>query len=82
MDKLEGFYAPLQSLIPSLIKDSTKLYLGLVHANDLEGTKQRIQAASAIVDDFGIATECGLGRTPTEDITGVLNIMREVSQNI
>ena len=69
-------------MIPSLKKDSTKLYLGLVHANGLEVTKQRTQAASVVVDDFGIATECGLGRTPAEDINGVLDIMREAFQNI
>lgn len=57
MDELRGFYGPLKAFIPSLGKDSTKLYLGLVHANDLEG--QRIEAASAVVDGFGIATECG-----------------------
>lgn len=82
MDKLDSFYAPLKALTISLEKDSTKLYLGLVHANDLEGTKQRIEAALAVVDNFGIATECGLGRTAAEDITGILDIMREVSQTI
>jgi hypothetical protein len=44
----------------------TELYLGLVHASDgVEGTVRRMRTASRYVRDFGIATECGIGRART-----------------
>jgi hypothetical protein len=47
------------------LKPGTKLYLGLINLSDgLEGAKSRIKLASAVVDDFGIAMFCGLGRPP------------------
>jgi hypothetical protein len=59
--------------------DETKLYLGLVHANDEEGSRKRIEAALSFVKGFGVATECGLGRTPVEELDSILSISREVS---
>ena len=57
---------------------STKLYLGLVHANDEEGTKRRIRAAKEVLKDtgisWGVATECGMGRTPREELDSILEI--------
>ncbi|KAI0376104.1 hypothetical protein F5Y04DRAFT_267190 [Hypomontagnella monticulosa] len=63
--------------------DSAKppyIYLGVVHANDEAGTKKRIEAAQANVPfSFGVATECGLGRTPPEQVDSILQICKEVS---
>ncbi|KAI0405665.1 hypothetical protein F4802DRAFT_166057 [Xylaria palmicola] len=63
--------------------DSSKppyIYLGVVHANDEAGTKKRIETARATVPfHFGVATECGLGRTPPEEIDSVLRICKEVT---
>jgi hypothetical protein len=60
----DDFFAPLRDLrLPS----GTDLYLGLVHAADgVEGTRRRMATASRYVQDFGIASECGIsrGRTP------------------
>lgn len=43
---------------------STELYLGLVHHEDgLEGARRRIAAAQRSVPSFGVAAECGTGRT-------------------
>ncbi|KAI1383850.1 uncharacterized protein F4822DRAFT_417834 [Hypoxylon trugodes] len=56
------------------------IYLGVVHANDEAGTKKRIETAQATVQfPFGIATECGLGRTPPEEIGSIFQICREVT---
>jgi hypothetical protein len=56
----EAFYAPLQDL---QLGPTTELYLGLVHAQDgVGGTRQRIEAARKYVQDFGIASECGISR--------------------
>jgi hypothetical protein len=60
-----AYFAPLKELMRS----STELYLGLVHGADgASGTSKRIQAASEFVSDFGIATECGIGRARTPEL--------------
>ncbi|KAI0180858.1 hypothetical protein GGR52DRAFT_521906 [Hypoxylon sp. FL1284] len=76
------YFAPLKSLRldNSAGSESPRVYLGLVHASDEEGTRKRIETAQASVPfPFGVATECGLGRTPPEEIESVLGICREVS---
>ncbi|KAI1153017.1 hypothetical protein F4825DRAFT_281507 [Nemania diffusa] len=77
-----AYYQALAAL--RLANDSgsepTRLYLGLVHAGDEAGTKERIDVAKACVPiPFGVATECGLGRTPPEEIDSILRICREVT---
>lgn len=58
--KDDAFFAPLQDL---RLAPETELYLGVVHAVDgADGTRNRIACASKYVDDFGIATECGIAR--------------------
>ncbi|KAL5340433.1 hypothetical protein BJX70DRAFT_108085 [Aspergillus crustosus] len=57
----------------------TKLYLGLVHANDEDGTRERVQAALSVVKRFGVATECGLGRTPVAELDSIFSISRDVT---
>ena len=57
-----------------------RLYLGLVHANDEDGTLERIRAASSIYGrPFGVATECGMGRTSQSDFDSVLQILMAVT---
>ncbi|KAJ5367888.1 uncharacterized protein N7496_007648 [Penicillium cataractarum] len=76
----KGYFEPLRKLILGVgTLAETKLYLGLVHANDEEGTRRRIEAALSTVRGFGVATECGLGRTPTNELDSILSISREVS---
>lgn len=53
---------------------STKLYIGLVHPNDEEGTKRRIAKAKEVVSDFGVATECGMGRYTSDELQSLLQI--------
>ncbi|KAL1983156.1 hypothetical protein VTN96DRAFT_406 [Rasamsonia emersonii] len=72
-----GYFEPLRGLD---IGDQAQLYLGLVHAGDEEGTKRRIRTAQAVVSrGFGVATECGLGRMPWDEVESVLRILREVT---
>jgi hypothetical protein len=66
----EAFFEPLRNLELG----GTELYLGLVHGLDEEGTLRRIQAASTVVKDFGVSTECGLGRAPKERVPSILDI--------
>lgn len=57
------------------------LYLGLVHSNDEEGTEEKVRIAQEVYKrPFGVATECGLGRTPKEELESVLQICKSVSK--
>ena len=68
----EAYFAPLRNLH---LHPETKLYLGLVHNSDgVEGANRRIVAARQIVADFGVATECGMGRRPAETIPDLLRL--------
>ena len=69
----DAYFAPLEELkLPS----ETQLYLGLVHHTDgLEGGKRRMAAATRYAPEFGVATECGLGRRPPETIPDVMKLM-------
>ncbi|KAI9696299.1 MAG: hypothetical protein M1820_008222 [Bogoriella megaspora] len=70
------YFAPLNKLNLG----SSRVYLGLVHANDEDGTRNRISVARAACSHaFGVATECGLGRTPKEEIESILTICRNVT---
>jgi hypothetical protein len=69
----DAFFAPLRGLK----RDSgTELYLGLVHAADgVDGTARRMAVASRYVDDYGIATECGIARGRRPDlVTDILRV--------
>ncbi|KAL9109985.1 MAG: hypothetical protein Q9227_005508 [Pyrenula ochraceoflavens] len=74
----EAFFSPLNKLD---IADCTTLFLGLVHAHDKLGTRDRIVAANRALEgrSFGVATECGLGRTPVDDLGSIFKISREVT---
>jgi hypothetical protein len=54
----------------------TVLYLGLIHHGDGEGDRARIAAARAVVPAFGVASECGWGRTDPARVPGLLDSHR------
>ncbi|KAJ5263156.1 hypothetical protein N7478_010761 [Penicillium angulare] len=74
-----AYFEPLKRLKAG---DRTKLYLGLVHPNDEEGTFRRLQAARKVIPgrDFGVSTECGMGRTPKEELTSILQISQGLTE--
>jgi hypothetical protein len=75
-DADDGYYKPLKNLQLG----DTKLYLGLVHSQDEIGTKKRLEAAQAVYPDIaGVGTECGLGRTPRDEIDSILEICASVT---
>ncbi|KAI5465126.1 hypothetical protein BGZ63DRAFT_350836 [Mariannaea sp. PMI_226] len=77
MDNLDNFFKPLSNLRDHLALDKTTLYLGLVHPYDLKGTQERVMAAEKVVDEFGIATECGWGRISSQnEIESIMHICR------
>ncbi len=74
----EGYFEPLADLE---LAPETDFYLGLVHATDgVDGAHRRIGAAGAFVQEFGVATECGLGRRPSDTVPGLLALHRDVSR--
>ena len=73
----DAYFAPLQHLE---LHPETELCLGLVHFTDgVEGTRRRIAAAQKVVADFGVATECGMGRRNAATIPELLRIHSEVA---
>ena len=76
----DPYFEPLRNLrLPS----TTDLYLGLVHYTDKEeGARSRIETASRFVPSFGVATECGLGRRPSETIPELFRIHAKVSEKL
>lgn len=73
-DDLE-YFAPLKDLKIG----KARLYLGLVHVNDEEGTKRRIATAQSVMSNFGVATECGLGRFSVSEMYNLLGISNNVT---
>lgn len=72
-----AYFEPLKNL---QLHPETELYLGLVHFTDgVEGTRKRIKTALRVIPNFGVATECGLGRRPAETVPALLQIHREVA---
>lgn len=74
----EAYFEPLHRLALSL--GSTSLFLGLVHAGDEEGTRERMRTAEKFVEQFGVATECGMGRTPPLELDSILEISARVTE--
>jgi hypothetical protein len=64
-----AYFAPLGGL--SLPAETT-LYLGLIHHADHHGDRARIDAAGKVVSRFGVATECGWGRTDPARVPALL----------
>ena len=61
----EDYFRPLAGL---KLDPGTELYLGCVHGDGVEATRERIEAASKYAPAFGIATECGMGRCKTPEV--------------
>lgn len=63
------------------LEPTTEVYLGLVHAEDgAKGARARAALAREFLPDFGLSTECGLGRHSAEQLTAVLEAWRELSE--
>ena len=49
-----------------------RVYLGAIHS--MATLQERLDAARKFLPDFGLAAYCGFGRTPVEQIPGILRI--------
>lgn len=72
-----AYFAPLADIA---VPADTELYLGLVHREDgAEGARARIAAAQTAVGTFGVATECGIARSPEGTFPELLETHKVVS---
>lgn len=75
-----AYFEPLQGLA---LKPETALSLGLLHKEDgLAGARRRSAAARAVVTDWAVATECGMGREPSESIPGLLDLHAQACREL
>ena len=70
----EGYFGPLAGLD---LPPGTRLYLGLIHWDDRDGDKRRMDSALRAVPSFGVSTECGWGRGDPERVEGYLESHRQ-----
>lgn len=78
----KAYFEPLADPEFVKVRGNTELFLGLVHYDDLEGTKRKIQTAKTVLDSFGIASECGMGRTPPGEVDRILDITAAASSPV
>ena len=69
----DAYYAPLAAL---RLPEGCDLYLGVIHHDDRDVDRRRIAAAARTVSNFGIATECGWGRSNPARAPGLLDSHR------
>jgi hypothetical protein len=72
----DAYFAPLAEWRR---RPETRLYLGLIHYEDRAGDAGRIAAARRVIPDFGIASECGWGRTDPPRLQGLLASHRQAA---
>ncbi len=69
-DRTDGaYFRPLRELD---IPDSADVILGLIHFDDTAGDEARSRAALEFLPAFGVASECGWGRTDPQRVPGLL----------
>ena len=73
------YFLPMDGLHMSA---ETQLILGLIHYNDADGDRARIDAARDFVNTFGVASECGWGRTDPARVPGLLESHRRAVEYI
>jgi hypothetical protein len=62
----EEFYRPLANL---KLSPKTEFYLGVVHPDGKENMRRRLELAGKYISGYGIASECGISRARTRELT-------------
>ena len=76
----EEYFRPLTDL---KMDPDTEIFLGLVHDHQTdEENIKRIKTAQKFLLNFGIATECGLGRREKESIPNLFELHNKLSAHI
>jgi hypothetical protein len=67
-----------QPLADLALESNTEVYLGLLHAEDGgAGARTRAALAAEFLPEFGVSTECGLGRHSADQLEAVLVAWRD-----
>jgi hypothetical protein len=74
-----AYFTPLHAL---RLPPAAQLYLGLIHHADEAGDGRRIATARTVTPRFGIATECGWGRTDPARVAGLLASHRRAAERL
>ena len=75
----DAYFAPLRDWQR---RDGTHLYIGLIHHDDEAGDQRRIEAARRVIPRFGIASECGWGRSDPARLHGLLHSHRRAAEKL
>ena len=73
------YFQPMEGLN---LPDSASLILGIIHHDDAEGDVARIAAAREFLPGFGVASECGWGRTDPARVPGLLASHRRAVEHL
>lgn len=73
----DSFFAPLKGWNKP---EGMQLYLGLLQHNDTGGDAARIAAAQRVLPEFGVAAECGFGRTDPARVPSLLASHRAAAE--
>ena len=73
------YFLPLEGL---RLPEKASLVLGLIHHNDGEGDVARATAAREFLPTFGVASECGWGRTDPTRVPGLLASHRRAVEHL
>lgn len=60
----------------------TRVYLGVINTDGVEGARERIAVAKKYLKNFGIAAECGFGREPPAKVPGILKLHRQIADEL
>jgi hypothetical protein len=74
----EAYFSPLRDLA---VADDTEVYAGLIHPDGLDANRARAEAvAREIGREFGVGTECGMGRiSDPRKIPAILRMHAEIA---
>ena len=76
----DAYFAPLDDL---RLPTDCSLFLGLLHREDgIDGARRRAAAAHRHKQQFGVATECGMGRERRESISALLRLHSEAAYEL
>ena len=76
----DDYFVPLADLRAA----GAHLFLGLIHPRDgVEGAQRRLAAARRRYDGpLGVSTECGFGRRPSDTVRSLLELHRQVAEEL
>ena len=74
-----GYLAPLADL---KLGAETKLYLGLIHYDDMASDRARMAAAAKVCKNFGVASECGWGQAEPGRLEGFLKSHNQAAEHL